>query len=769
MPDASFIDPVCGMTVAADGPHRCEHAGQTYRFCNPRCLAKFQAEPERYLAPRPVEQEPVAPDAIYTCPMDPEIRQIGPGSCPICGMALEPLEASPDEPENPELADMQRRLRVSALLSVPLAALAMSEMLPGMPLQHAVSPRLLGLAQLALATPVVAWGGWPFFVRGARSLATRRFNMFTLIALGTGVAWLYSVAAVLAPGSFPEAFRGHGGAIAPYFEAAAVIVTLVLLGQVLELRARGRTGAALRALMGLAPKTARLVRPEGLEIDVALADVRVGDRLRVRPGEKIPVDARVLEGTSSVDESMLTGEPIPAEKRPGDRVTGASLNQSGSLLIAAERVGRDTLLAQIVARVAEAQRSRAPIQRLVDRVAAIFVPAVVGASLLTFALWALFGPEPRLAHALVNSIAVLIIACPCALGLATPMSIMVAIGRGAQLGVLFKDAEAIERLREIDTLVIDKTGTLTEGKPKLASVEPARGVDDATLLRVASSLERGSEHPLAAAIVSGADERGVAAVAVADFASRAGLGVRGSLDGRASALGNRNLLRELGVAAGEIDALELEADPRRDRGETVVFVWQDGLVLGSLGVADPIKPHAAEALRGLRADGLRVVMLTGDSRRTADAVARELGIDEVRAEVLPTDKAEVVAELEAQGRRVAMAGDGINDAPALARACVGIAMGTGTDIAIESSGVTLVRGDLRGIARARSLSRATVANIRENLFFAFVYNSLGVPVAAGALYPIFGLLLSPMLAAAAMSASSVSVIANALRLRRAAR
>jgi Cu+-exporting ATPase len=760
-----FVDPVCGMSVAADGPHHCEHRGLTYHFCNPRCLAKFQAEPERYLGPKPAVAEG-STDGIYTCPMHPEIRKQGPGSCPICGMALEPLEVSLDEAENLELRDMSRRFRIAAVLTLPLAALAMSEMWPGMPLQHAVSPALLGIVQLVLATPVVLYCGWPFFVRGFRSLVTRQLNMFTLIALGTGVAWLYSVVAVLAPGVFPDAFRGHGGAIAPYFEAAAVIVTLVLLGQVLELRARGRTGEALRALLGLAPKTARLVREQGLELDVPLADVRVGDRLRVRPGEKIPVDARVLEGASSVDESMLSGEPIPIEKRPGDRVTGATVNQSGTLLIEAERVGRETLLAQIVARVAEAQRSRAPIQRLADQVAAVFVPAVLVVAALAFALWASIGPEPRLAHALVNAVAVLIIACPCALGLATPMSIMVAIGRGAQAGVLFKDAEAIERLREIDTLVIDKTGTLTEGKPRLASVLPAAGVDDATLLGVAASLELGSEHPLAEAIATGARERGVAFAAVSGFESRSGRGVLGTLDGRPSALGNRTLLAELGVAASELDALARAAEELRARGETVVFVWRDGRVLGSLGALDPIKPHAAEALRALEADGLRVVMLTGDSRRTAEAVARELGIREVIAEVLPTDKADAIARLEADGRVVAMAGDGINDAPALARARVGIAMGTGADVAIESAGVTLLRGDLRGIARARRLSRATVSNIRQNLFFAFVYNTLGVPVAAGALYPFFGLLLSPMLAAAAMSASSVSVIANALRLRR---
>jgi len=767
--DTGFIDPVCGMTVRPDGPHHCEHRGQTYRFCNPRCLAKFQAEPERYLAPKPAPAEPSAAEAgaTYTCPMHPEVRKRGPGSCPICGMALEPLEVSLDEGENPELAVMTRRFWIAALLSAPLFVVAMSEMWPGLGLAHALSPALLGFGQLALATPVVLYCGWPFFVRGWASLVTRQLNMFTLIALGTGVAWLYSLAAVLAPGLFPDAFRGHGGGIALYFEAAAVIVTLVLLGQVLELRARGRTGDALRALLGLAPTHARLVRENGLELDVPLAEVRVGDRLRVRPGEKIPVDARVLEGASSVDESLLSGEPIPVEKYAGERVTGGTLNQSGTLVIAAERVGRDTLLAQIVARVAEAQRSRAPIQRLADRVAAVFVPAVLAVALVAFAAWAALGPEPRLAHALVSAVAVLIIACPCALGLATPMSIMVAIGRGAQAGVLFKDAEAIERLREIDTLVVDKTGTLTEGKPRLATLLRAPGVDEATLLGVAASLELGSEHPLAAAITAGARERGVALRPAAAFASRPGHGIIGTLDGERAALGNRLLLAELGVDAAELDALERGAEPLRARGETVVHAWRSGRVLGSVGALDPIKPHARDALRALAADGVRVVMLTGDSRRTADAVARELGIAEAIAEVLPTGKADVIARLESEGRAVAMAGDGVNDAPALARARVGIAMGTGADVAIESAGVTLLQGDLRGIARARALSRATVANIRQNLFLAFVYNALGVPIAAGALYPFTGLLLSPMLAAAAMSASSVSVIANALRLRRA--
>jgi Cu+-exporting ATPase len=762
------IDPVCGMRVPADGPLRHTHAGVEYRFCGPRCLERFSADPPKYLSS--AGSEPAAPAAVaaagYTCPMHPEIRQPGPGSCPICGMALEPVAVSLIEERSPELDDLTRRFRVSAALTLPLAAIAMSAMFHGLPLVASLSPRALVLVQLALATPVVLWGGWPFFVRGWVSFRTRKLNMFSLIALGTGVAYAYSVIAVLAPGIFPDAFRGHGGVIEPYFEAAAVIVTLVLLGQVLELRARGRTGAALRALLGLAPTTARLVREEGLEIDVPLAQVRVGDRLRVRPGERVPVDGRVVEGASSVDESMLSGEAIPVGKAAGDRVTGATLNQNGTLLIEAERVGQDTLLAQIVASVAEAQRSRAPIQRLADRVASVFVPVVLATAGISFAVWALVGPEPRFAFALVSAVSVLIIACPCALGLATPMSIMVAVGRGAQAGVLFKNAEAIEQLREIDTLVVDKTGTLTEGKPRLRSVVPAPGVDEATLLRVAASLETGSEHPLAEAIVTGARERGVTPSAAADFAASPGAGVTGRVDGRASALGNRALLSERGVEEAEIAELERAADTLRGRGETVVFVWQEGRVLGSLGAADPIKSNAVDALRRLRAEGLRLVMLTGDSRRTAEAVARELAIDEVHAECLPARKAELVAELESQGRRVAMAGDGINDAPALARASVGIAMGTGTDVAIQSAGVTLVRGDLRGIERALRLSRATVSNIRQNLFFAFVYNVLGVPIAAGVLYPITGALLSPMVAAAAMSASSVSVIANALRLRR---
>jgi Cu+-exporting ATPase len=761
-----LIDPVCGMKVRADGPHRCVHDGVEYGFCNPRCLAKFEAEPERYLGAARDTAAPAQEGVVYTCPMHPEIRQVGPGSCPICGMALEPLAPSSELEESAELTDLSRRFWVSAVLALPLAVMAMVDMAPGMPITMALGPRALGLVQLALATPVVLWGGAPFFARALTSLRTRRLNMFTLIGLGTGVAWIYSAVAVLAPELFPEAFWGRHGTVEPYFEAAAVIVVLVLLGQVLELRARRRTGAALRALLALAPATARRVRADGVEEDVPLAHVRVGDRLRVRPGEKIPVDARVLDGASSVDESLVSGEALPVEKRAGDALIGATQNQSGTLLIEAERVGADTLLSRIVAEVARAQRSRAPIQNLADRVAAVFVPAVVACAALAFALWAWLGPEPRLAHALVASVSVLIIACPCALGLATPMSIMVAMGRGAHAGVLFRDADAIERLRQVDTLALDKTGTLTEGKPSLSGVSPAPGVDEATLLRVGASLERGSEHPLATAIVAAAESRGLALEPVSDFAADPGRGVRGTLGGARAALGNRGLLAELGVTVAEIAALEARADELRARGETVVFVWLDGRVLGALGVVDPIKPTAAKALAALRADGLRVAMLTGDARRTAEAVARQLGIDDVRAELSPTQKGDAVAALAGAGRIVAMAGDGINDAPALARAHVGIAMGTGADVAIESAGVTLLRGDLLGIARARRLSRATGANLRQNLFLAFVYNALGVPIAMGALYPFFGVLLSPMLAAAAMSLSSVSVIANALRLQR---
>jgi Cu+-exporting ATPase len=751
-------DPVCGMQVAADSPHRFEHAGELFLFCNPRCLARFRADPAAFLGARPPEPAPAAaPGRRFTCPMHPEVVRDGPGSCPLCGMALEPMEISAEEEESAELVDMRRRFRVSALLTLPLFAFAMSEMwrpwhLPG-----------AAWLQLALATPVVWWGGWPFFERGLASLRARRLNMFTLIALGTGAAWSFSVAATLVPGAFPASFRGHGGEVALYFEAAAVIVTLVLMGQVLELRARSRTGAAIRALLGLAPKTARRVEPDGREHDVPLASVAVGDRLRIRPGEKIPVDGVVLEGLSAVDESMLSGEPIPLEKAPGARVVGATLNQTGSLLIRAERVGEETLLAQIVRMVAEAQRSRAPIQRLADQVSAWFVPLVIAAAALAFAAWALFGPEPRLAHALVNAVAVLIIACPCALGLATPMSIMVASGRGATLGVLFKSAEAIEKLRAVDTLVVDKTGTLTEGRPRLVDVEAHVGPDVDELLRLAASLERGSEHPLAAAIVAGAEARGLALSAAQGFESHTGQGVTGTVSGRSVALGNRRLLDALGIDPG---ALPARAETLRRAGRTAMFVAVDGRAAGLLAVADPIKATTAEAIRRLHAEGLRIVMLTGDSRTTADAVAADLGIDEVIAEVLPGEKAAAIERLQQQGRRVAMAGDGVNDAPALARAHVGIAMGTGTDVAMESAGVTLVRGDLLGIVRARALSRATLANIRQNLFFAFAYNALGVPIAAGMLYPWLGLLLSPMLAAAAMSLSSVSVIANALRLRR---
>jgi Cu+-exporting ATPase len=702
----------------------------------------------------------------YTCPMHPEIVRDAPGNCPICGMALEPRSVTLAEQKNPELVDMTRRFWICLALTVPILLVEMSDLIPGMAaaMQNA-PPRAWQWLQFILATPVVLWGGWPFFVRGAKSLVSRNFNMFTLIAIGTGVAYAFSVVGALFPGLFPASFRGENGEVAVYFEAAAAITTLVLLGQVMESRARSRTGAAIKALLGLAPKSARLIHSDGSEIDVPLEEVKHGDHLRVRPGEKIPVDGIVLEGASSVDESMISGEPIPVEKFKGARVTGATINGTGSLIMQAERVGSETLLAQIVRMVAEAQRSRAPIQKLADVVAGYFVPIVLGISVLTFAIWTLWGPPPRFAHALVNAVAVLIIACPCALGLATPMSIMVAMGRGASLGVLFKNAEAIELLRKVDTLVVDKTGTLTEGKPKLVSVEAAEGFQDNDVLRLAAALERGSEHPLAASIVKGAEERGLSIAGSAEkFVSLTGRGVRGQVGGRDVALGNQKLLDELRSDAGPLAA---KAEALREDGQTVMFVLVDGIIAGLIGVADPIKRTSQEAIRKLHADGIRVVMLTGDSRTTAESVAKKLQIDEVVAEVLPQEKASVVKRFQSEGRFVAMAGDGINDAPALAQAQVGIAMGTGTDVAMESAGVTLIKGDLRGIVRARALSRATMSNIKQNLFFAFVYNSAGVPIAAGVLYPFFGLLLSPMIAAAAMSFSSVSVISNALRLRRA--
>jgi len=704
----------------------------------------------------------VTVEGSWTCPMHPEVVRDAPGDCPICGMSLEPALPSAEESESEELRDMTRRFWVSLALTLPVLALAMGEMIPDNPLAHRLSPSVSVWIQALLATPVVLWGGWPFFARGWASLVSRHLNMFTLIALGTGAAWLFSIAAALVPDAFPASFRDPHGGVAVYFEAAAVIVTLVLLGQVLELRARGRTGAAIRALLDLAPKTARRIADDGSEHDVPLEEIAVGDRLRVRPGEKLPVDGIVLEGSSAVDESMITGEPLPVAKKAGDRATGATVNGTGTLVIRAERVGGDTLLARIVAMVSEAQRSRAPIQKLADSVAGWFVPAVIGVALVAFAVWAWVGPEPRLAHALINAVAVLIIACPCALGLATPMSIMVAAGKGAGAGVLFKDAEAIEVLRAVDTLVVDKTGTLTEGRPKLVAQAPAAGFDEAELLRLAASLERGSEHPLASAIVAAAEQRGLALASPEAFEARTGRGVVGKLGGRTVALGNEALLAELGADAG---ALGERAQAMRSEGQTAVFLAVDGVPAGVLAVADPIKASTPEAVRQLHADGLRLVMLTGDHRATAQAVAAKLGIDEVIADVLPERKAQVVKELQAGGHVVAMAGDGINDAPALAQAQVGIAMGTGTDVAIESAGVTLVQGDLRAVARARALSRATMRNIRQNLFFAFVYNALGVPIAAGALYPVFGILLSPMIAAAAMSLSSVSVIGNALRLR----
>ena len=758
-------DPVCGMTVAADSPHTVVHQTVLYRFCAARCADRFRADPTHFLTANNLTKNNLTPGTgLFSCPMHPEVVQEGPGVCPICGMALEAMAPRLGEEPSEEFVAMQRRLLVSALLTLPVLVAAMADMLPGRPLHALFSQRTLAFVQLALATPVVIWGGWPFFERGFASLRSRHLNMFTLIALGTGAAWGSSVVATLAPQVFPASFRGHDGSAPIYFEAAAVIVTLVLLGQVLELRARHRTGAAIRSLLALAPRSARRIAADGSEEDVELERIDVGDRLRVRPGEKVPLDGTVIEGRSSLDESMLSGESMPVEKGPGDRVIGATVNQTGSFVVRVDRVGADTLLAQIVALVAEAQRSRAPIQRLADAVAAWFVPAVMVVALLTFAGWAWFGPEPRFAFALVNAVAVLVIACPCALGLATPMSILVAAGKGASVGVLFRDAEAIEVLRSVDTLVVDKTGTLTEGRPRLVAALPQPDFDETELLRAAAGLERASEHPLAAAVLAAARERGIALDTATDFEARPGRGVVGRVGGRRVALGNQALFDQEGVDAAQLAG---PAESLRAGGATALLVAIDGRAAGVLGIADPVKPTTPEALRLLREDGVRVVMLTGDHRTTAQAVATRLGLDEVHAEVQPAQKAELVAKLQAEGRIVAMAGDGVNDAPALALAQVGIAMGTGTDIAMQSAGVTLVRGDLRGIARARRLSHATVRNIRQNLFFAFVYNLLGVPIAAGVLYPAFGVLLSPMVAAAAMSLSSVSVIANALRLRRA--
>jgi Cu+-exporting ATPase len=763
---AKSVDPVCGMTVdPARAAGHVDYQGQTYYFCGRGCVEKFRANPAEFIKPRP-EQARGAPTAVhtqeYTCPMHPQVRQIGPGSCPICGMALEPATATLDEHPNEELIDMSRRFWVSAALTAPLLLLAMGEYFPG-PLARVGAAPWFPWLGLAFATPVVIWGAWPFFVRGWMSVVNRSLNMFTLIALGVSVAYIYSVVATVFPGWFPSSFRDDMGRVGVYFEVSATIVTLILLGQVLELRARSQTSSAIKKLLGMAAKTARRLGDDGKEEDVPLEAVRVGDRLRVRPGEKVPVDGVVLDGSSSVDESMVTGEPIPVEKRPGDRVVGATISGTGSLVIRAEKVGADTLLARIVAMVAEAQRSRAPIQKLADTVSAYFVPAVIAIAIATFVVWALVGPEPRMAHALVNAVAVLIIACPCALGLATPLSIMVATGKGATVGILFRNAEAIEVMRKVDTLVVDKTGTLTEGKPRLVSIIAIPGFTDQEILRVAAGLEVGSEHPLAAAIVAGADARGAAPGAARDFTSVTGKGVRGSVDGRSAALGNRALMDQIGIDVG---ASAGQAEALRAEGQTVMFVAIDGRLAGLIGVADPIKESTPEAIDALHREGIRIVMLTGDSRTTADAVARKLAIDEVVAEVLPDQKVAVIKRLQAGGRFVAMAGDGINDAPALAQAQVGIAMGTGTDVAMESAGVTLVKGDLRGLVRARRLSRQTMANIKQNLFFAFVYNSAGVPIAAGVAYPFFGLLLSPMIAAAAMSFSSVSVIANALRLRR---
>ena len=756
-------DPVCGKTVArATARHVAKHAGQRFYFYSARYQEEFEADPDAYVEDLPAP-EPMPKGTRYFCPMCPEIVSDGPSDCPSCGMALEPMGVPVgDQGPNPELVDFTRRFRIGAALTVPVLLLAMGPML-GLPVRRWIGEGIAAWAELALATPVVLWSGWPFFVRGVKSVINRSLNMFTLIAMGVGAAYAFSVVATIAPGIFPAGFRDAGGHVGVYYEAAAVIVILVLLGQLLELRARERTGDAIRALLDLAPKTARIIRPDGREEEIPLESVKVGDRLRIRPGDKAPVDGVVVEGHSSIDESMLTGEPVPVEKAVGDPVTGATINGTGTLVVEARRVGADTMLSQIVEMVAEAQRSRAPIQKLADLVAGYFVPAVVLVAVAAFIAWSNWGPAPAMAYALVAAVSVLIIACPCALGLATPMSIMTATGRGAQAGVLIRNAEALERFARVGTLIVDKTGTLTEGKPKLVAVAPEAGMDEAGLLRLAASLERGSEHPLAEAIVAGAGDRGIALSGVEGFEAVTGKGVKGLVEGKTVALGNAKLLADLGLdggAAGEM------ANQRRDRGETVMFVVVEGRLAGLVSVADPVKETTPQALKALHAEGLRIVMVTGDNERTANAVASRLGIDEIRAGVLPGDKARIIKELQAAGATVAMAGDGVNDAPALAQADVGVAMGTGADVAIESAGFTLVKGDLNGIVRARRLAHATMRNIRQNLFSAFVYNSAGVPIAAGVLYPFFGILLSPMIAAAAMSLSSVSVVSNALRLRK---
>ncbi len=794
---ATVVDPVCGMTIdPSKAAGSSEIDGGTTYFCSKGCKAKFDADPAQFLAGKRVEKAAI-PDAMYVCPMDPDVRQKGPGvcpkcgmaleaemisapatktewtcpmhpeirrdgpgSCPICGMALEPRTITLDE-ENPELDDMTRRFWVSTALTIPLVLFVMLRHVPAVHFPHTLMTWAPWI-ELVLATPVVLWGGWPFFQRAWASIVNRHLNMFTLIGLGVSVAYIYSLFATLLPRLFPPSFRDHAGNVGVYYEAAAAIVALVLLGQVMELRARSRTGAAIRALLGLTPKTARRVESDGSEHDVPLEEVKAGDTLRVRPGAKIPVDGVVTQGTSNVDESMVTGEPLPVEKAVGDRLIGATVNTTGSVLMRAERVGADTMLSQIVNMVAQAQRSRAPIQKLADRVSAWFVPTVIAVALITFAVWVTVGPEPRFAFALVNAVAVLIIACPCALGLATPMSVMVATGKGATAGVLFRNAEAVELLRTVNTLVVDKTGTLTLGKPQLSTVVAVSGIAENDLLLLAASVERASEHPLASAIISGAEARGITVPAATEFSSMTGKGVRGSAGGKRVALGNLAMLKELGIDAGDLVA---RAEELRADGQTVMFAVVDDKPAGLIAVADPVKETTAEAIRDLHAEGLRIVMLTGDSETTAKAVARKLGIDEVIADVLPEQKADVVKRLQKEGRIVAMAGDGINDAPALAQAEVGIAMGTGTDVAMEAADITLVTGDLRGVVRAKRLSDAMVRNIRQNLFFAFVYNAVGVPVAAGVLYPFFGIVLSPMLAAAAMSFSSVSVILNALRLR----